>query len=88
MTSPVYSEISHTNNFVTDSVSIAMQRIFETPDISQLDLAVGLKQLLQEKHYDLDFLLQSNAATVADQLGIENYVGQIIIDAARRATIK
>jgi hypothetical protein len=86
MTSPIYSEISDTNNFVTESVSIAMQRIFETPDIRDLDLADGLKELLQAKHYDLSFLLQSDAATVADELGIEKYVAQIIIDAAKRAT--
>ena len=59
MTSPVYSQISDTNNF--DSVSIAMQRIFETPDIRDLDLADGLKQLLQEKHCDLNYLLQSDS---------------------------
>jgi hypothetical protein len=88
MTSPVYSEISDTNNLVTDSVSIAMQRIFETPDIYDLDLADGLKELLQEKHYDLNFLLQSDAATVAEALGIEKYVAQIIIDAAKRSTTK
>ena len=86
MTSPVYSEISDTNNFVTDSVSLAMQRIFGTPDICHLDLADGLKELLQEKHCDLNFLLQSDAATVAEELGIEKYVAQIIIDAAKRAT--
>jgi hypothetical protein len=84
MTSPVYSQISDTNNF--DSVSIAMQRIFDTPEICNLDLADGLKQLLQEKHCDLNYLLQSDAATLADELGIERYVAQIIIDAAKRAT--
>jgi hypothetical protein len=86
VTSPIYSEFYDTNNSVTDSVSIAMQRIFGAPDICHLDLADGLKQLLQEKHCDLNFLLQSDAATVADELGIEKYVAQIIIDAAKRAT--
>jgi hypothetical protein len=83
VTSPVYSEVADTN---TDSVSIAMQRIFDRPEICNLDLADGLKQLLQEKHYDLNFLLQSDAATVAEELGIEKYVAQIIIDAAKKAT--
>jgi hypothetical protein len=63
-----------------------MQRIFEATDIRDLDLADGLEQLLQERHYDLNFLLQSDAATVADELGIEKYVAQIIIEAAKRAT--
>ena len=81
MTSPISTEIPD-----IDNVSIAMQRIFATPDISSLDLADGLKQLLFERHCDLNFLLQSGAATVAQELGIENYVAQIIIDAAKKAT--
>jgi hypothetical protein len=63
-----------------------MHRIFDTPNIRHLDIADGLKQLLYEKHCVMDFLLQSHAATVAQKLGIENYVPQIIVDAAKRAT--
>ena len=88
MTSTVSSALSDTDHFETDNVSMAMQRIFDTPDISRLDIADGLEQLLYEKHCDLNFLLQSDAATVADELGIEKYVAQIIIDAAKRATIE
>jgi chaperonin GroEL (HSP60 family) len=51
-----------------------------------LDIADGLKQLLFEKHFDLNFLLKSDAATLAQELGIEKYVAQIIIEAARKAT--
>jgi hypothetical protein len=80
--SPVSSEISAADNFETDKIPIAMQRIFDTPDICRLDIADGLKQLLLEKHYDVNFLLQS------DELGIEKYVAQIIIDAAKTATTK
>jgi len=88
LTSPVSPEISDTDNFATEKVSIAMQRIFGTPDIFSLDLADGLKQLLSERHCDLNFILQSDAATVANELGIEKYVAQIIIDAAKKATAK
>ena len=63
-----------------------MQHIFDAPGIGHLDIADGLKQLLYEKHCDLDFLLQSDAATVAHELGIEEYVAKIIIDAAKKAT--
>jgi hypothetical protein len=82
------SEISERDSLATENVSIAMQRIFDTPDITDLDLADGLKQLLSERHCDLNFLLQSDAATVAHELGIEKYVAQIIIDAAKKATTK
>ncbi len=67
-----------------DSVSLAMKNIFSRPDISQLDIADGLKQVLSEKNCDLNFLLQSDAASVAAELGIEEYVAKIIIDAAKK----
>jgi hypothetical protein len=86
LASLVSSEISDKDNLATDNVSTAMQRIFAKPDIFGLDLADGLKQLLFERHYDLDFLLQSGVATVAQELGIETYVAQIIINAAKKAT--
>jgi len=63
-----------------------MHRIFDAPDIRRLDIADGLKQLLLERRCDLNFLLQSDATTVAQELGIEKYVAQIIIDAAKKAT--
>jgi len=34
----------------------------------------------------LNFLLQSDATTVVQELGIEKYVAQIIIEAAKKAT--
>ena len=86
LTSPGSSEIPETDNFAADSVSTAMRYIFDAPGIRNLDVADGLKQLLYEKHCDLDFLLQSDAATVAHELGIEEYVAKIIIDAAKKAT--
>jgi hypothetical protein len=45
-----------------------------------------LKGLLYEKKYDLDFLFQSSTASVAGDLGIEEYVAKIIIDAAKEKT--
>jgi hypothetical protein len=83
---PPASEISDTDNSAADSVSVALQHIFGSPGIRDLDIADGLKELLYDKHCDLDFLLQSDAATVAQELGIEKYVAQIIIDAAKKAT--
>jgi hypothetical protein len=86
LASPGSSEVSDRDDFAADSVSAAMRRIFDASDIRQLDIADGLKQLLYEKHCELNFLLQSDAPTVAQELGIEKYVAQIIIDAAKRAT--
>ncbi len=73
-----------TTSEADDSVSLAMKHIFSLLDISQLDIADGLKQLLYEKKCDLNFLLQSDAAFVAHELGIEEYVAKIIIDAAKK----
>jgi len=79
LASPGSSEVSDKDDFAADSVSNA-------PDISRLDIADGLKQLLSEKHCDLNFLIQSDASTVAQELGIEKYVAQLIIEAAKKAT--
>ena len=67
-----------------DSVASAMEHIFSQLEISRLDIADGLKQLLYDKKYDLDSLLQSDAATLSNELGIEEYVAKIIINAAKR----
>jgi len=67
-----------------DSVALAMKHISSRVEVSDLDIADGLKQLLYEKKYDLNSLLQSDAASVARELGIEEYVAKIIIDAAKR----
>lgn len=75
---------SDPEEFANDSVALAMKRIFSRPEIYLLDLADGLKQLLYEKKCDLDFLLQSDAASVARELGIEEYVAKIIINAAKK----
>lgn len=79
--SRVLSEVA---KFADDSISLAMQHIFALPDIYQLDIADGLKQLLDERNCDLNFLLQSTSAYVAHELGIDEYVAKLIIDAARK----
>jgi hypothetical protein len=83
-TSPASDESSGVEKFAADNVSLAMQRIFALPDISGLDIADGLKQLLDEKKRDLNYLLQSDAASLAEELGIEEHVAKIIIDAAKK----
>ena len=69
--------------FADDSVALAMKNIFSQPHIYDLDIADGLKQLLYEKKYDLNSLLQSDMASVSSELGIEEYVVKIIIGAAK-----
>ena len=69
---------------VDDSVVLAIKHTFPQPEIYRLDIADGLKQLLYEKNWDLSFLLQSDAASIARELGIEEYVAKIIIDAAKK----
>jgi len=71
---------------VDESVALAMKRIFPQPDIHQLDIADGLKQLLYEKNWDLSLLLQSDVTLLARELGIEEFVAKTIIDAAKRKT--
>jgi len=85
LASPGSSEVPDRDDFTDDSISAAMHHIFDASSIRTLDIADGLKQLLLERRCDLNFLLQSDAATVAQELGIEKYVAQIIINAAKKA---
>ena len=64
-----------------DCVALAMERIFPKLQIYDPDIANGLEEL---PHDTLGSLIQSEAASVSDELGIEEYVAKIIIDAAKR----
>jgi len=75
-------------NISDDSVALAMKHIFSQLELSELDIADGLKELLYEKKYNLDSLLQSDAASVSGRLGIDECVAKMIIDAAKRKAIK
>jgi hypothetical protein len=75
-------------NIADDSVALAMKHIFSQLELSELDIADGLKELLYEKKYNLDSLLQSDAASVSSRLGIDEYVAKMIIDAAKRKAIE
>lgn len=69
-----------------NGIALAMKHIFSKIEIYQLDIADGLKELLYEKKYDLNSLLQSDAESMSSELGIEEYVAKIIIDSARKKT--
>jgi hypothetical protein len=64
--------------------SVEMKHIFSQLQINELDIADGLKELLYKKKNDLNSILQSDAASLADKLGIEEYVAKIIINAAKK----
>jgi hypothetical protein len=63
---------------------LARQNQFALSNIHQLDIADGLKELLLKKNYDLNFLLQSDPSWLATELGIDEYVTKLVIDAAKR----
>ena len=57
-----------------------------TPGIHMLEVAVGIKDsLIAAGFTSLDSLLRSSPAKIAAILGIELYVAQLIIDAAKSA---
>jgi hypothetical protein len=80
--------ISGSEKTADDSVALAMKHFFSQLEINELDIADGLKELLYEKKYDLDSLLQSDAASVSGRLGIDEFVAKMIIDAAKRKAIE
>ncbi len=75
---------SDSEKHADDSATLAMKPIFSQLEITELDIADGLKRLLYEKKYDLNSLVQSDAPSLSRELGIEEYVAKIIINAAKR----
>jgi hypothetical protein len=65
-------------------LAVAAQNQFALSNIHQLDIADGLKELLLNKNYDLDILLQSEPSSLATELGIDEYVVKLVINAAKR----
>ena len=57
-------------------------------DIHGLDLPEGLKQLLEDKKWDLNFLLQVEPSVLAQRLGIDEDIAKLIIKAAKNTNSK
>jgi hypothetical protein len=56
------------------------------PGIQMLELAIGIKDVLVNAGFTtIESLLRTSPTEIATMLGIEFYVGKIIIEAARRA---
>ena len=56
------------------------------PGIQMLELAIGIKDMLVDAGFTtIDSLLRMNPSEIAAILGIELYVGTIIINAAKQA---
>lgn len=56
------------------------------PGIQMLELAIGIKEVLTDAGFTtIDSLLRTSPSDIATMLGIELYVGKIIIDAAKQA---
>ena len=56
------------------------------PGIQMLELAIGIKEVLIDAGFTtIDSLVRMSPSDIATLLGIELYVGKIIIDAAKHA---
>ena len=56
-------------------------------DVQDLALAQGIKDSLEEAGFDtVDSILKEAPLDISTKLGIEPYVAQIIMEAAKRAT--
>ena len=59
------------------------------PGIQMLELAIGIKDVLVDAGFTtIDSLLRMSPSEIAALLGIELYVGKIIIDAAKQAAAR
>ena len=75
------SDIQRVSKF---PLALARQNQFALSNIHQLDKADGLKGLLLNKNYDLNFLLHSEPSTLSAELVFDEYVVKLVIDAAKR----
>jgi hypothetical protein len=60
------------------------QRQTTTDFTNQLDIPLGLKDLLINHGFTLDLLLNTESIALAEALGIDKYVAKIISDATKR----
>ena len=60
------------------------QRQTTTDFTNQLDIPLGLKDLLSNNGFTLDLLLNTESIDLAEALGIDKYVAKIISDVTRR----
>jgi hypothetical protein len=54
--------------------------------INSLDIADGLKELLIKNGFTLEVLLNTTSSEIAEFLGIDQYVAEIICTAARKSS--
>ena len=54
--------------------------------INSLDIADGLKELLIENGFALEVLLNASSSEIAEFLGIDKYVAEIICTAAKKSS--
>jgi len=59
--------------------------LITTDSINQLDIVDGLKELVIRKRFTLKLVLDTPVSGLANILGIDNYVANIISNAVRKA---
>jgi hypothetical protein len=64
--------------------TLTRQNRFALSNTHQFDIADGIREFLLKKNYDLNFLLQSEPSSRSTELGIDEYVVKLVIDAAER----
>ena len=65
---------------------MAYQSTKQYSDVTELEIADGLKELLMDYGFTRQRLLTIQPADLASILGIEEYVAKIICNAAKRKT--
>ena len=56
----------------------------EKPDINDLPVADGIKEMLINRGFTRDKILNTNVSTLAETLQIDYYVALLIYDSARK----
>jgi hypothetical protein len=52
--------------------------------IEQIKIPIGLKDILNNAGFTIEFILNNDPSKIAQDLGIDEYIGQIILKETRR----
>jgi len=81
------TESSGDDSYHSSALQRLQERLLVRNFINRLEIADGLKQLLRSKDFTFKSLLDASTSDLAEILGIDEYVANIIIKATKNPQI-
>lgn len=77
------SSTSSSRNQSSSSTSSIKLAIWKDERLDYLDIPKGLIELLQAHGFTIEMILESGPSQIAEKLGIDNYIAQIIFEKSK-----